>query len=106
MRIGMAALLLAASVGCSREPDSGMTTTVQLVGSPFTLDLISTSNCQLLNGRLRKCAIASRAFFPPDVAHAVPKRTVLTRVATGNCSTPYALEVTVSAKTEMPSPSR
>lgn len=97
MRIRCAAALLAAVVGCSAEHDAALPTAVQLLGSQFTLDVISTGNCQLLNGRLRKCTIAPRAFFAPEVEHAVPKRTVLRRVASGNCSTPYALEVTVSA---------
>ncbi len=100
MRIRIAAALLAATVGCAPARDEEVpttTTATALNGAPFTLDLISTSNCQLLNGRLRKCTIAPRAFFPPAVEHAVPTRTIVRRVTTGNCSTPYALEVTVSA---------
>jgi hypothetical protein len=100
MRFLCPLLLIALSttaIGCSTHQDLTVPAATPLQTPQFTLDLISNANCQLLLGRLRKCAIAPRAFFPPSVEHAVPKRTVLTRVASGNCSTPYALEVTVSA---------
>jgi hypothetical protein len=97
MRIQIATALVAAVAGCSAAHEDKAPEAVALNGAPFTLDLLSTSNCQLLNGRLRKCTIPARLFPSPSAEHAVPKRTVLRRVASGNCSTPYALEVTLGA---------
>jgi hypothetical protein len=84
MRFLCPLLLIALSttaIGCSTHQDLTVPAATPLQTPQFTLDLISNANCQLLLGRLRKCAIAPRAFFPPSVEHAVPKRTVLTRVA-------------------------
>jgi hypothetical protein len=94
----LSSLALVASCAPSNEPAMNVADeSVAIYETPFSLDLISSGTCQLLNGRLRKCVIAPRAFFPTDGEHAVPVRTVVRRVASGNCSTPYALEVTFSA---------
>jgi hypothetical protein len=97
MRTQLMAALLGALTACTPTREDKAPEAIALGGAPFTLDLLSTANCQLLNARLRKCAIPARALISPTTEHPVPKRTVLRRVATGNCSTPYALEITISA---------
>ncbi len=69
-------------------------------GSAFADDtvvnLISPSNCVMGSGRLSQCTIAARTLVTTPSATAVPVRTVVKRQASGNCSTQYPLEVTLT----------
>jgi hypothetical protein len=59
-------------------------------------DLISPTNCTLRTNRLFSCTIAPRALSGLDMTTAVPLRTTFTAVKSGNCSTQYPLQVTLS----------
>ncbi|MCP3166430.1 hypothetical protein [Myxococcus qinghaiensis] len=61
-----------------------------------TVDLISPSHCTMGNGRLSRCSIPTQTLTATDFATAVPLRTILRRVMTGNCSTQFPLEVTLT----------
>lgn len=61
-------------------------------------DLVSPSACTLSSGRLLSCAIATRTLDGlPMTSTAVPLRTTVTAVKSGNCSTQYPLELALSA---------
>lgn len=60
-------------------------------------DLISPATCQLQNKRLRSCVISTETFDLPPRDTVVPLRTVIERQANEHCSTPYPLELKLSA---------
>ncbi|MBZ4398600.1 hypothetical protein OWM54_24350 [Myxococcus sp. MISCRS1] len=60
------------------------------------VDLISPSRCTLSGGRLTRCAIPTQTLNATPFTSAVPLRTTVRRVLTGNCSTQYPLEVTLT----------
>jgi len=64
------------------------------------MDLISPATCTLRNGRLAACTIPTSTLQGLELETAVPLRTVLTTRKTGNCSTPFSLEVTLETPGE------
>jgi len=60
------------------------------------IDLISPTTCQVLAGKLHQCVIPPVVHVPPPIDSAVPLRTVVRRVRTGNCSTQFPLRVALS----------
>ena len=60
------------------------------------IDLISPAICKTLGTRLVRCAIPEQALVGTSIDTAVPLRTVFQINKTGNCSTQYPLEVTVT----------
>lgn len=68
--------------------------------STTTVDVISPNRCTLGSGRLTRCAIPTQTLVGDIFDTAVPMRTVFNRVMTGNCSTQYPLEVTLTPKDE------
>jgi hypothetical protein len=95
-----AALLLA--TGCDDDSDNPDTQQEPVHVSVATrqvqpADLISAATCEVVNGKLRRCAIAPRTVLPLDTESAVPVRTVARREISGNCATPYALEVRLTS---------
>jgi hypothetical protein len=61
-----------------------------------SVDLISPSTCVLGSGRLTQCTIAPRTLAATAFDTAVPMRTTVKRNLSGNCSTQYPLEVTLT----------
>ncbi|MBM7112137.1 hypothetical protein [Archangium primigenium] len=61
-----------------------------------SVDLISPATCVPGGGRLAHCTVATRLLEGTDFKTAVPLRTVFQRVVSGNCSTRYPLEVTLT----------
>jgi hypothetical protein len=97
-----AALLVAAlSVGCAAHDDGYPAGPIEGDGLASNLnvtkDLISPATCALISGRLRNCLFSTTRWTPPALPSAVPLRTTVTAQVSGNCSTPYPLEVTFRA---------
>ncbi|AGC48861.1 hypothetical protein MYSTI_07589 [Myxococcus stipitatus DSM 14675] len=61
-----------------------------------TVDLISPARCTQSGGRLTRCSIPTQTLDATPFTSAVPLRTTLRRVMSGNCSTQYPLEVTLT----------
>lgn len=61
-----------------------------------SVDLISPNTCTQTAGRLTQCTIAARTLGATAFDTAVPLRTVVKRNISGNCSTQYPLEVTLT----------
>ncbi|WP_224250072.1 hypothetical protein [Hyalangium gracile] len=60
------------------------------------IDIISPSTCVMNWGKLTQCSIAPKTLQALPFDTAVPMRTVIRRSMTGNCSTQYPLEVTLT----------
>jgi hypothetical protein len=78
----------APAVGEVRAEVGGVTTTV---------DLISPARCTLAQGRLRQCSIPPTTNVPPAFDSAVPLRTIVRRVSSGDCQTSFPLSVSLSS---------
>ncbi|WP_338863082.1 hypothetical protein [Myxococcus stipitatus] len=61
-----------------------------------SVDLISPARCTQSGGRLTRCAIPTQTLNATPFTSAVPLRTTVRRVMSGNCSTQYPLEVTLT----------
>jgi len=99
-RIGsvLAVALLAGCTAWEEGDELGAddaSTTASPITSAAVVDLISPATCVLSNGKLRQCVIAPRTISLPVSDTAVPVRTVVRRVMSGNCSTPYPVAVAV-----------
>lgn len=91
------ALVTCAVSACSgSESGSGDAVVMSVKQADSDPVLISASNCVLRGSRLTSCAIADRTIPGLVVETAVPLRTVFTVHKSGNCSTQYPLEVTLS----------
>ncbi len=81
--------------GCdSAGPDDDQA--VASLAAATAIDLISPTTCQVAKGKLRSCVIATQSRTLVESDTAVPLRTVVRRVRTGNCSTQYPLSVRLS----------
>ncbi len=82
---------------CAIDPEVPVEhgTDVQAVVGAASIDLISPATCVLINGKLRQCAVAPQTVALPALETAVPLRTVVRRIRSGNCSTQYPLAVHV-----------
>jgi hypothetical protein len=80
--------------------EAEVATTPAALTTAAVVDLLSPSTCVLSNGKLRQCAIAPRTVPLPVIDTAVPLRTVVRRVVSGTCSTPYPLAVSLRVDSE------
>jgi hypothetical protein len=100
MKRTMWLVALMAATGCLGAPDDPPAVgevKAAVGGFPSTVDLISPANCVLAQGRLRQCSIPARTIVPPAIDSAVPLRTALRRVSSGDCQTSFALSVSLTA---------
>jgi hypothetical protein len=64
------------------------------------VDLVSPATCRLSGTHLIRCAAPARTLTAPPIVTAVPMRTTIKTIKTGNCSTQYPVEVTLSTNAE------
>ncbi|WP_338869983.1 hypothetical protein [Myxococcus stipitatus] len=79
---------------------AGATCALLLAGQAHAvdvIDIISPGRCELRFNRLMNCQLTPRTFITPTTETAVPLRTSLRSVVTGNCSTQYPLEAKAEA---------
>jgi hypothetical protein len=70
--------------------------------SSAVVDLLGTATCKLKLNKLRDCAIAPGTLAATPLDTAIPVRTVVTRVKSGNCATPYPVQVTLTPNAGAP----
>jgi hypothetical protein len=83
---------LALVTACGSGAADNLAPLEQHVGTS-TLDVISSANCKLQNGKLRQCVVPVTTLSPVTFDTAVPLRTVLTVNKSGNCTTVYDLKI-------------
>jgi hypothetical protein len=103
MRIQIAAaILMVTAAGCSRIEDETEPQSTAVAHGFAALDLVSPATCQPRLGKLRQCVIAPLVYDAPPIDTAVPLRTAVRRQISGNCSSPYALAVSVAVDSVPP----
>jgi hypothetical protein len=102
-RIPLVVFTLFTVGGCSLRASSNVCASGNCGRSEEALsakDLISTSTCTLRGTHLVNCAIGTQPFSFTPFETAVPMRTTVTSQKSGNCSTPYSLQVSLTADSE------
>ncbi len=69
-------------------------------GGPEVIDLISPATCRQQLGRFLGCTIPSHSVALPTIESAVPLRTRVRRIRSGDCTTQYSLELSVTARNQ------
>jgi hypothetical protein len=95
MRILIATALAVTVPACDRHSSDDITDENVFNGF-LAADLISPATCQQQNSKLLQCVIPPIHHDAPIMDTAVPLRTVIRRLSSGNCSTQFPLSVSAS----------